>query len=611
MEIKKEKKVKGLQFTIILFFSIFIVLLCTIITVLAVRETNGVTQYIFARDGINLTEKAAALIDGDAFERLVRTLDENDPFYEEARLKMLNLKESSACHYLYTMAPLNGSIYQFIIDGSAPPDDDENFSPLGTQDDITEYDGAFLRTWESKKSEYSGITYQGEWGFIVSTYTPIVNSQGRMVGIVGCDFDAEELHNMVTRQTWQQGLVAFAFAVIGIVSIILFMRRIFVRLRNINSILEEIAEGEGDLTTRIHVAKQDEIGMLAANFNQTLDKIKNLVVNIKKQTVNLSGIGNALSKSMNETAAAINQITETIKSIRGQVLEQSASVTQAGSIMSGVTQNIEQLNAHIEEQSASVVQSSSAIEEMLANIQNVTQVLIHNGHNVEDLSAASDVGRAGLAGISTDIQEIARESEGLLQINAVMQNIASQTNLLSMNAAIEAAHAGDSGRGFAVVADEIRKLAENSSKQSKIISDTLKKIKQAIDKMSKSTTAVMEKFQAIDSKVQTVSEQESNIRTAMEEQTNDSKQILKAISKLNDSTQKVKQGSERILAGSKEVVNESYTLGQLTQTISNGINEMAGGAQQINTAVDSVNASSMNNKEHISTLVTEVSLFKV
>jgi len=149
---------------------------------------------------------------------------------------------------------------------------------------------------------------------------------------------------------------------------------------------------------------------------------------------------------------------------------------------------------------------------MIANIDSVTGTLVSNAGNVKTLQDASEAGRAGLQEVAADIQEIARESEGILEINSVMANIASQTNLLSMNAAIEAAHAGETGKGFAVVADEIRKLAESSGEQSKTIGTVLKKIKGSIDKIKRSTENVLNKFEAIDSSVRTVAQQEENIR---------------------------------------------------------------------------------------------------
>jgi methyl-accepting chemotaxis protein len=369
--------------------------------------------------------------------------------------------------------------------------------------------------------------------------------------------------------------------------------------------------GEGDLTRQLDIQRKDEIGDMAAVFNDTVANIKNLVLTIKNQSIALLDIGSELAGNMTETAAAINQITANIQSIKGRVINQSASVTETNATMEQITVNIDKLTGHVDRQSESVAQSSSAIEEMLANIHSVTQTLAKNTANVKDLIEASEVGRAGLQEVAADIQEIARESEGLLEINAVMENIASQTNLLSMNAAIEAAHAGEAGKGFAVVADEIRKLAESSGEQSKTISTVLKKIKDSIDKITKSTDSVLNKFEAIDNGVRTVSDQEENIRNAMEEQNAGSKQILDAIGQLNEATQLVKSGTEEMMEGSKQVIQESRNLETVTQEITNGMNEMAAGADQINVAVTRVNTISGDNKKSIDVLVGEVSRFKM
>jgi methyl-accepting chemotaxis protein len=375
--------------------------------------------------------------------------------------------------------------------------------------------------------------------------------------------------------------------------------------------LKDIAEGEGDLTHAIPIHSQDEVGDLALYFNETLEKIKNLVVNVKGEAGILSGIGNDLASNMNETAAAVNEITANIQSIKGRILNQSASVSETHATMEQLTVNIHKLNDHVQNQSTHVAQASSAIEQMMANISSVTGTLINNATNVKTLREASEVGRAGLQDVATDIQEIAHDSEGLLEINSVMENIASQTNLLSMNAAIEAAHAGEAGKGFAVVAAEIRKLAESSSAQSKTIGTVLKKIKSSIDKITKSTENVLGKFEAIDSSVKTVADQEESIRTSMEEQTTGSKQVLEGVSEVNEITRQVKSASQEMLDGAKEVIRESDNLEKATQEITSGINEMASGAHQINTAVNEVNGISGKNREGIDALIREVSRFKV
>jgi methyl-accepting chemotaxis protein len=509
------------------------------------------------------------------------------------------------------MAPVEGDVFMYVIDGSTTPDDEDNFSALGDEEDTSEYDPAFALCWERGDTEFSNLTYQEGWGWMVSVYTPIRNSAGIMVGIVGCDFDGTALHETLIREGIFQAILGIISVLIGIFLLGVFLQLIFNPIKNINSILMEIAAGEGDLTKRIEVRRENEIGELAKYFNLTLEKIKNMVVTIKDSSVSLYNVGNELAVSMEETATAVNQITANIQNIKGKVVSQAASVTETNATMEQVNANIDRLNSQVEQQTESVSQSSSAIEEMLANIQSVTRTLLHNANNVEELTSAAEAGRSGLDGVSADIGEIARESEGLLEINAVMQNISSQTNLLSMNAAIEAAHAGEAGKGFAVVADEIRKLAENSGKQSKTISRVLKTIKESIDKITSSTNTVLEKFQAIDERVKTVSDQEANIRNAMEEQGQGSQQILEAVSKLNDLTQMVKRGSTEMLEGGTEVINESKNLEYVTQEISGGINEMASGAGQIMAAVSRVNDISAMNKDHINTLVSVVSKFKV
>jgi methyl-accepting chemotaxis protein len=139
----------------------------------------------------------------------------------------------------------------------------------------------------------------------------------------------------------------------------------------------------------------------------------------------------------------------------------------------------------------------------------------------------------------------------------------------------------------------------------------LKKIKDSIDKISKSTTVVLQQFETINTKVKTVSMQEENIRNAMEEQNTGSKQILDAITRLNDINQLVKSGSVEMLNKSQDIIKESNNLIGVTVELTNGVNEMAVGAEQINTSIVRVNATSGENKESINNLVREVDRFKV
>ena len=323
-------------------------------------------------------------------------------------------------------------------------------------------------------------------------------------------------------------------------------------IKKIHSVLQKIKEG--DLTQHIEAKGRDEISQMTLLLKDTQEGIRNMVVNIKNEADTLSGIGNDLASDMNETASSMNEITSNVQSIKGRIINQSASVSETHATMEQLVANINKLNNQIENQGENISVASSAIEQMVANIQSVNVTLGKNADNVKTLGEASEVGRCGLSEVASDIKEIARESEGLLEINTVIKNISSQTNLLSMNAAIEAAHAGEVGKGFAVVADEIRKLAENSSEQSKTIGTVLKRIKNSMDKITQSTDNVLRRFEAIDTNIKVVAEQEETIRHAMEEQGTGSKQILDGVSNVNQITRQVKDGSNEMLLGAQEVI---------------------------------------------------------
>ncbi|MDR0568494.1 MAG: methyl-accepting chemotaxis protein [Spirochaetaceae bacterium] len=406
-------------------------------------------------------------------------------------------------------------------------------------------------------------------------------------------------------------LMLLAGGIVSTVVVFYMSNRLAYRVIRLGKMMKDISEGEGDLTRRLTALAKDEIGDMVHYFNDTLDKIKNVVAEIKKQTKDLSVTGEELASNMDKTAGAITQIASHIRKITAQTGNQSASVAQTNNTMRHIIAGIEQINEHIEIQSHNISQSSSAIEEMLANIASVTQTLVKNTENVEKLTQAAAVGRTGLQTVSADIQTIAKESEGLIEITKVIATIASQTNLLSMNAAIEAAHAGDAGRGFAVVADEIRKLAESSAAHSKTIATVLKQMKESRLRISQSTASVIERFEVIDLNVKIVSEQEEQVRRAMEEQGIGSQQILDYLGKLNDITNTIKQDSVSMRNGSRAILEESKSLEAITQQITSGMHEMAGGAEEINTAVSRVSSITDENKQHIDMLVSEVSKFKV
>jgi methyl-accepting chemotaxis protein len=367
-----------------------------------------------------------------------------------------------------------------------------------------------------------------------------------------------------------------------------------------------------DLTKSLTVKSNDEIGELAKRLNQTFEAIGDLVRKMKYKVNALTNTGHELSSNMAETSKAVDQISVNFDNIKGMMGKQEQSAAEADNAVQHIQTNIDNLNTLIEDQSDSINKSSSAIEEMTANIHSVTNTLIENSKNVAELAEASENGKTGVQTVAEKIQEIAKDSEGLLEINAVMDNIASQTNLLSMNAAIEAAHAGEAGKGFAVVADEIRKLAESSSDQSKTTAAMLKKIKSSIDSISVSSNEVLSRFGVIDTSVKTVSQHEENIRNAMEEQEVGSREILQSVNHLKDINLSVKKGAEDMLKSGEHLTRQTGDFIEISRASVNGMNDIVNGAMhQIHTAVTHVDQMSAANTKNFDELKAESERFKV
>ena len=397
------------------------------------------------------------------------------------------------------------------------------------------------------------------------------------------------------------------FAALVIISV--FSRKLVRPIQTSVPVLHKIAQG--DFTVRLPVIGNDEITDMFEYFNETIRKIGDSIQQVGINSSTMEEIGDELSSNMTETASAINEISSNIEGVKQQALTQAASVTETSSTVEEIIRTIENLNGSIETQSASVTQSSAAVEEMVANIASITQSLEKSDNMVKTLAAATSEGKSTLLTSNTVTQKIADESGGLIEASSVIQNIASQTNLLAMNAAIEAAHAGEAGKGFAVVADEIRKLAEESSAQGKTITDTLKKLSDDIKGLSDSSKIVEEKFNAIFQLSENVRGMSAELTAAMREQENGSREVLAAIKNISSVTVEVKSGSEEMLVGGKGVADEMQKLDQLTAVIKDSMNEMAAGVQQINRAVQEVNDLARKNKDSIEGMAEEVGKFKV
>lgn len=381
-------------------------------------------------------------------------------------------------------------------------------------------------------------------------------------------------------------------------------------IKTANSLLD-IAEGDGDLTARIDIKGNDETASLGKYFNKFMELLHAIISKISTASHQMFDIATELEQSTDLIKNDIDSISNNISDMNFHVEEQSASVTETSATIDQIAKNIENLTNQIEEQSSAVTESSAAIQQMVSNINSISGNLAKASKSFKRLETASATGRTSIENVREQVNDVSAQSERLLETNAVINAIAEQTNLLAMNAAIEAAHAGEAGKGFSVVADEIRKLAEDSSGQSKVIANELSSIVQAISGIVTATEEAGAAFDEVYTKVIDSTNLINEINLAMSEQNEGSKQVLEALDNIQNVTVSIRNGSAEMNDGTGIILKEMNRLSDISQKVHDASATIARTADTITSSINQITTRAANNKEAIDTLIENTSSFKL
>ncbi len=366
--------------------------------------------------------------------------------------------------------------------------------------------------------------------------------------------------------------------------------------------LKDIAHGSGDLTFRLKLGGKDEITDVGHYFNQFIGTMHGMIGQIKKQSISMDEISTDLHQRAGIIRTDIGQISGNVTDLNFQTEEQSASVTETSSTIHQIAKNIESLSEQIEGQSASVTESSAAIQQMVSNINSISGNLERAGGGFEFLLTASNNGRDSMQNVIELVKDVSNQSEHLLETNEIINSIASQTNLLAMNAAIEAAHAGEAGKGFSVVSDEIRKLAENASEQSKAVEMELRKVVDTIGTIVHASDTADKAFGDVAKQIKEANGLIQEIRMAMKEQTQGSQQVLEALDDIQNITVQIRDGSLEMNQGAAMILKEMARLEDISLKVQRSTQDIARSSETIGLTIEEIQGVTERNKEVVGSL---------
>ncbi|WP_134683792.1 methyl-accepting chemotaxis protein [Brevibacillus migulae] len=407
--------------------------------------------------------------------------------------------------------------------------------------------------------------YTDDYGKWLTMFVPVKDQNGQMIAIHGLDLDVSKIESNLNKVLLQDLLIAIALIVVVTVIVSLVFRKMLTPIQQLSKLTLKVAEG--DLSIQIPVKSDDEIGQLSRNFNEMVNQLKNVITQVRSTSTHIASFTEELTASTNQTTEAAQQIAVTIQEAAQGAESQAQSVEESGQATLTLSSGIERVletTEHVSDHSMNTVkeaeQGNELVKKAMAQMDEINRSVEHSAELIRMLEQRS--------------QEIS-------SIVEVITGISSQTNLLALNAAIEAARAGEQGRGFAVVADEVRKLAEQSQQSALQIVELIKKVQEETDSVVQSmnqgievvhegrdaVNQVGEVFQHIVSSTQAVAAELKNVKGISNEMATSSQQLkasIEMITKVSEdslrNSQHIVSSSQEQLAAMEEIASSSSSL---------------------------------------------------